>query len=142
MYNNNKRACACGKLDDDDDDKMNTLALINFLLAKIFPTDLSKFSVKILLHTVVYEAVKILRYRPTSCQWLGTPFPRYYKLWSQFTLCDGVLCQQYTPQPLETMVTVPILPQCLQRQAYSNATKGVNKTFELQIFVKKHIGST
>ena len=36
MYNN-KAACACSKHDDHDDDKMNTLAFVNFLLVKIFP---------------------------------------------------------------------------------------------------------
>ena len=66
---------------------------------------------------IVYEAVKKPRYRPTSRQWCGTPLSTYYKLWSQLTLCDGVLCRQYTPQPLETVVTIPILPKSLQQQA-------------------------
>ena len=66
---------------------------------------------------IVCEAVKKPGYRPTSRQWRGTPLSRYYKLWSQLTLCDRVLCQQYTPQPLGTVVTVLILPKSLQRQA-------------------------
>ena len=36
MYN--KAACARSKHDDHDDDKINTLAFVNFLLVKIFPT--------------------------------------------------------------------------------------------------------
>ena len=86
---------------------------------------------------VVYEAVKKPKYRPTFRQWRGTPLSRYCKLWSQLTLCDGVLCRQYTPQPLETVVTVPILPKSLQRQALQHCHdspvaghQGVNKTLE------------
>ena len=64
---------------------------------------------------VVYEAVQKSRYKPTSRQWRRTPLSRYCKLWSQLTLCDGVLCRRYTPQPLGTVITVPILPKSLQR---------------------------
>jgi len=66
---------------------------------------------------IVYEAVKQGRERPMSRQWCQPPLSHYSKLWSQLKLCDGVLCQQYTPQPLETPVTVPVLPKSLQRQA-------------------------
>ena len=50
----NKAACVHSKHDDQDDDKMNTLAFINILLIKIFSNpDSSKFcAVKILRHTV------------------------------------------------------------------------------------------
>ena len=66
---------------------------------------------------VVYEAVQKSRCKPTSRQWRRTPLSRYCKLWSQLTLCDGVLCRRYTPQPLGTVITVPIFPKSLQRQA-------------------------
>ena len=86
----------------------------------------------------VYEAVQNPRYRPTSRQWRRTPLSRYCKLWPQLILCDGVLCQQYTPQPLGTVVTVPILPKSLQRQALQQCHdspvaghQGFNKTLEL-----------
>ena len=56
----------------------------------------------------------------------------------KFILCDGVLCQQYTPQPLGTVVLVPILPKSLQRQALQQCHdspvaghQGFNKTLEL-----------
>ena len=86
---------------------------------------------------VVYEAVQKSRYRPTSRQWRRTPLSRYCKLWSQLTLCDGVLCRRYTPQPLGTVITVPILPKSLRRQALQHCHdsslaghQGVNKTLE------------
>ena len=86
---------------------------------------------------IVYEAVQKPRYRPTSHQWRRTPLSRFCKLWSQLTLCDGVLCRQYTPQPLGTGVTVPILPKSLQRQALQQCHdspvaghQGYNKTLE------------
>jgi len=86
----------------------------------------------------VYEAVKRGMERPTSRQWRQPPLSRYSKLWSQLKLCDGVLCQQYTPQPLGTTSTVPILPKSLQRQALqrchdspSPGHQGFDKTLAL-----------
>ena len=38
---------------------------------------------------VVYEAVQQHIYRPISCQWHQSPLSRYYKPWSQLTLCEG-----------------------------------------------------
>ena len=38
IANYNKVACMHSKHDDQDDDKMNTLAFVNFLFVKIFPT--------------------------------------------------------------------------------------------------------
>ena len=87
---------------------------------------------------VVYEAVQQHTHRPTSCQQHQSTLSRYCKLWSQLTLCEGVLCRQYTPQPLGTAVTVPILPKSLQRRALqqchdspSAGHQGFNKTLEL-----------
>ena len=43
MYNN-KAACACSKCDDQDDEIIDTLAFVNFLLINFSNPDLSKFS--------------------------------------------------------------------------------------------------
>ena len=87
---------------------------------------------------IVYEAIQKPEFRPTSRQWRRAPLSRYCKLWPQLTLCDGVLCRQYTPQPLGTVVSVPILPKSLQRQALQRSHdspgaghQGVDKTLEL-----------
>ena len=38
MYDNTRTACVRSKHDDQDDDKMNTLAFVKLLLVKFFPT--------------------------------------------------------------------------------------------------------
>ena len=79
----------------------------------------------------VYKAVQNPTYRPTSRQWRRTPLSRYCKLWPQLILCDGV-CRQYTPQPLGTVVTVPIwqaLQQCHDSPVPGH--QGFHKTLEL-----------
>ena len=87
---------------------------------------------------LVYGAVQKSRNRPTSRQWHRSPFSRYRKLWTQLTICDNVLCRQYIPQPSGTVVTVPILPQSLQRQALQECHdspaaghQGFNKSLKL-----------
>ena len=42
------------------------------------------------------------------------PWRRYAQIWSQLSVVDGVLCRRYTPDPTGDVVTVPVLPKCLQ----------------------------
>ena len=86
---------------------------------------------------IVYEAMQKSNNKPTSRLWHQSPLSRYRKLWPQLCLCDGVLCRKYTPQPLRSVVTVPILPQCLQEHALygchdtpSAGHQGFRKTLE------------
>ena len=86
---------------------------------------------------IVYEAKQKSISRPTSRRWHQSPLSRYRKLWPQLSLCDGVLCRKYIPQPLGSMVTVPVLPQCLQGDALyrchdapSAGHQGFRKTLE------------
>ena len=86
---------------------------------------------------IIYETRLKSNNRPTSKQWHQSPLSHYRKLWSQLCLCDGVLCRKYTPQPLRSVVTIPVLPQCLQKQALqrchdapSAGHQGFRKTLE------------
>ena len=86
---------------------------------------------------IVYEAKQKSNSRPTSRRWHQSPLSRYRKLWPQLSLRDGVLCRKYIPQPLGSMVTVPVLPQCLQGDALyrchdapSAGHQGFRKTLE------------
>lgn len=54
---------------------------------------------------------------PHSRQWWQYPLRRYASLRSQLRIIDGVLCRQCTPNPMSSVVTVPILPRSLQEQA-------------------------
>ena len=74
---------------------------------------------------------------PFQKKWRKPPLHRYKQLWKQLVIIDGVLCRQYSPNPLDQMVTVPILPPSFQKEALirnHNAPtaghQGVAKTFE------------
>ena len=56
-------------------------------------------------------------YRPKAKNWSQQPLCRYQQLWHQLRLVDGVLCREYTPNPMEEAVTVPILPASLHQEA-------------------------
>ena len=45
------------------------------------------------------------------------PWRRYAQIWSQLSVMDGVVCRRYTPDPTGDVVTVPVLPKCLQHKA-------------------------
>ena len=44
-----------------------------------------------------------------------SPLHRYYQMWHQLSITDGVVCRTYKPDPNMDMVTVPLLPPA-QRQ--------------------------
>ena len=56
-------------------------------------------------------------YSPKSIQWNRPPFYRYKQLWHQTKVVDGILCRQYSPGPMQQMVTAPFLPPDLRRDA-------------------------
>ncbi|KAL5479377.1 hypothetical protein EMCRGX_G022895 [Ephydatia muelleri] len=45
------------------------------------------------------------------------PWRRYAQIWSQLSVVDDVVCRRYTPDPTGDVVTVPVLPKCLQHKA-------------------------
>lgn len=46
------------------------------------------------------------------------PLRKYYQLWSQFVLKDGIVWRCYAPGPTAGRVTVPVLPAALQKDAH------------------------
>ena len=66
---------------------------------------------------------KVLHARSHSATPLGSkcgnhyPLKRYRQLWPQLTIANGVLCRQYTPSPMADLITVPVLPKSLYRDA-------------------------
>ena len=58
-----------------------------------------------------------LSYPLGSKCWNHYPLKRYRQLWPQLTIANGVLCRQYTPSPMADLITVPVLPKSLHRDA-------------------------
>ena len=54
---------------------------------------------------------------PDSREWLRQPLQRYRQFWSQLTIIKGVVCREYTPNPMSDAVIVPILPASLHKEA-------------------------
>ena len=50
-------------------------------------------------------------------RWQLQPWRRYAQIWSHLAAVDGVVCRRYTPDPAADVVTVPVLPKCLQPKA-------------------------
>jgi len=66
--------------------------------------------------TTVLQACLASADVPQSTMWKKSPFYRYKQIWHQQVI-NGVLCRQYTPSPMHQMVTLPILPRSLQKDA-------------------------
>ena len=54
---------------------------------------------------------------PRNPEWRQYPLRRYVKFWNQLCIVDGILCRQYVPHPMSGIVTVPIMPISLRKQA-------------------------
>ena len=77
------------------------------------------------------------RCRPHGSEWRKHPLLRYWQLWHQLAILDGVLYRQYNPGPTSQAVTVPILPHSLQHEALmcnhdapGSGHQGADKTLE------------
>eukprot|EP00731_Ephydatia_muelleri_P007072 Em0003g1320a len=95
--------------------------------------------------SIVYTTL-LSKNTPThSGKWRQHPLRRYRQLWSQLQLIDGIVCRQYAPSPASDVISVPVLPESLQREALqrnhnapSACHQGVEKT--LQRLKQKHFG--
>ena len=67
--------------------------------------------------STVLQARLALTDSPQSAKWNKPPLYRYKQLWHQLKVIDGVLCHQYSPSPMQQMVTVPLLPPSLKKDA-------------------------
>ena len=47
---------------------------------------------------------------PTGRTWSQPPLRRYHQLWSQLLVKDGLVCRQYSPEPISDLLAVPIIP--------------------------------
>ena len=67
--------------------------------------------------STVLQARLALTDSPQSVKWNKPPLYRYKQLWHQLKVIDGVLCRQYSPSPMQQMVTEPLLPPSLKKDA-------------------------
>jgi len=88
--------------------------------------------------SLVRHAVLQSSNAPSDKQWSRPPLRRFKQLWQQLLVADGdTLCRKYAPGPLESVVTVPVLPPSLQQEALklshdvpTAGHQGVEKTLE------------
>ena len=73
----------------------------------------------------------------TDQLWNKYPLKRYWQLWHQLTVRNGVPCRTYTPSPLQDEVTVPVLPPSLRQETLyqchdlpTAGHQGMEKTLE------------
>ena len=52
-----------------------------------------------------------------SGKWRLHPLRRYQQLWSQLQLIDGIVCRRYAPSTASDVISAPVLPESLQREA-------------------------
>ena len=57
---------------------------------------------------------------PQGTKWYKPPLYRYKQLWHQLKVIDGVLCRQYSPSPMQQIVTVPHLPPSLHKDTLNH----------------------
>ena len=87
--------------------------------------------------SIVYTTL-LSKNTPThSGKWRQHPLRRYRQLWSQLQLIDGIVCRQYAPSPASDVISVPVFPESLQREALqrnhnapSACHQGVEKTLQ------------
>ena len=65
----------------------------------------------------LHEALGTPHKLPTGKHWSVRPLHRYRQLWSQLKRLGGVVYCQYTPGLTADVITVPILPPSLHKQA-------------------------
>ena len=63
----------------------------------------------------VHKALSTSTDKPTDKHLHQSPLKRYYQLWHQLSITDGIICRTYKPDPSMDAVTVPLLPPS-QRQ--------------------------
>ena len=63
----------------------------------------------------VHKVLSTSTDKPTDKHLHQSPLNRYYQLWHQFSITDGIICRTYKPDPSMDAVTVPLLPPT-QRQ--------------------------
>ena len=49
------------------------------------------------------------------------PLLRFHQLWLQFSIVDGVACRKYSPGPSNNVITVPVVPDHMQKSFCNSA---------------------
>ena len=87
--------------------------------------------------SVVLQARERSHDVPSGRKWRKPPLRRYWQLWKQLVVINGVLVRQYSPSPLNQLVTVPILPAVFHKDALTHnhdvptaGHQGVAKTLD------------
>ena len=57
-------------------------------------------------------------HHPMGPEWRKQPLQHNKQLWSQLRVVDGTLYRQFVPGPTSEIVTIPILPAGLRKQAH------------------------
>ena len=86
---------------------------------------------------IVYTTLLSKKNPTHSGKWRQHPLRRYRQLWSQLQLIDGIVCRRYAPSPASDVISVPVLPESLQREALqrnhdapSAGHQGIEKTLQ------------
>eukprot|EP00731_Ephydatia_muelleri_P003131 Em0001g3131a len=86
---------------------------------------------------IVYTTLLSKKTPTHSGKWRQHPLRRYRQLWSQLQLIDGIVCRRYAPSPASDVISVPVLPESLQREALqrnhdapSAGHQGIEKTLQ------------
>ena len=71
--------------------------------------------------SALYNQLSKSQEKPTDAKWRKQHLYRYLQLWPQLLLVEGIVCRRYSPGPDSELITVPVLPHALQRDALYQA---------------------
>ena len=87
--------------------------------------------------SVLYTTLLSKKIPAHSGNWRQHPLRRYRQIWSQLRLIDGIVCRRYAPSPASDVISVPVLPESLQKEALqrnhdapSAGHQGMEKTLQ------------
>ena len=103
----------------------------------------------------VFTDLQTSSQKPKGKLWHRPPLLRFHQLWPQLSIVDGVVCRKYSPGPSSDVITVPVVPDHMQKEFLqqchddpSAGHQGVDKTLErlrskaywvnMTLHVKKH----
>ena len=85
----------------------------------------------------VFTALQTSSQKPKGKLWHRPPLLRFHQLWPQLSIVDGVVCRKYSPGPSSDVITVPVVPDHMQKEFLqqchddpSAGHQGVEKTLE------------
>ena len=67
--------------------------------------------------SLLYAALQSKKMPTHSGNWRHNVLRRYRQIWSQLRLIDGIVCRRYAPSPASDIISVPVLPESLHKEA-------------------------